>query len=254
MSDPYRTPAPSTEESRPNACSQPTPACDPAAHDDMLGQLLREQIALQRKLLWVGRLAIVASIVPWAILGITLSSSLSRPESPARRTKAVVHASQPSQPRPKRAPRARRPSAMRIANALSGGGTGLSTAHVRATAHANKAVLDAYARHDTHVHVLQLSRSEARRLFRATDLRTRIMPIELPGGSSGFKVVRLPDSGWLEQVGIRRGDVIVRVNGQSITDPQKALALYDEVSKAQHFVVEIVRDDQVHVFSVSWSG
>lgn len=60
-------------------------------------------------------------------------------------------------------------------------------------------------------------------------------------GRIGFKVFCIRPTSLYAKVGLRNGDVVVRINGYSITNPNEALALYGRLKDAKTFRLEIRR-------------
>jgi len=215
--------------------------------------LLREQLSLQRKVLWVGRVAIAASAIPWALiaLGMWAHFGSSSPSAPP----TVVSVERPAAPL-KPAPRKERPriASASIQHAFSSGRSRWSNARVRATAHAREALLRAPQRGVDHVHVVSLTQREVQILSGQAYFRTRIVPVTLPDGGQGFKVLRLARADWRKRIGIERGDIIVGVNGQRLASPDAALSACTEAERARHLVLELLRQGRRHVISVTWAA
>ena len=60
----------------------------------------------------------------------------------------------------------------------------------------------------------------------------------------GFRVADLKDGSFLQRMGLRRGDTILRVDGRPLRTAEDASAAYNWVRVADHFVVDVVRDGQ----------
>lgn len=246
MVDPYRSPpenaGPSTEL---HACSGTGPACGPVAPTAFVEQLLRDQVAWQRKLHRLGALALVVGIAPWLLVLVGIGAE---PSTPA----PVCEPMPLSQPAP--VPEAPvREARSRIVSAW-GTMDHASTKRVRATGRANRALLDAFRERDTVVRRVVLTDEEAERMFGDHDLTTRVLPVELPGGERGVKLVKFRASSGFGRLGLQQGDVIVRANGRPLGDPAAALDAYSDASEARHLVLEVLREDKTIVLSVAWES
>ncbi|OWU84706.1 hypothetical protein ATO6_10170 [Oceanicola sp. 22II-s10i] len=67
--------------------------------------------------------------------------------------------------------------------------------------------------------------------------------IGLVAGADGYTIREDPNTGVI-LAGLRPGDVVTRVNGQSVGDPEQDTAFYDEVAASGHARLEVVRGDE----------
>ena len=71
--------------------------------------------------------------------------------------------------------------------------------------------------------------------------QARIIPHYKSGKADGFKLVGIRPGSLYTYIGIRSGDVIRRVNGEEISSPTKALALYDKLRTTSQVSIDIER-------------
>jgi len=248
MAHPYRTRAERGPQL--HACTDDAPACtDGHAQDRLIAGLLREQIALQNKLLWVNRGAVVAALLAGAVIGASFYHlGAKSKDAPAPREAERVELPPPlDDGRPRTAQLTSPPEGATPRRNRS------SNAWIRATARANEAVLSAYERDDVVVHHVRLTARGGELLRSGSDLHTKMMPVALPNGETGIRLLRLSKSGWIEAIGLVAGDTLLRINGRALTKPESALEAYDEANRARHLVIEFEREGRTHVLSVTWN-
>ena len=71
--------------------------------------------------------------------------------------------------------------------------------------------------------------------------QARIIPNYKDGKYSGFKLIGIRPNSLYAAIGIRSGDVIKMINGEEITSPNQALALYDKLKTADVINLEVER-------------
>jgi len=71
--------------------------------------------------------------------------------------------------------------------------------------------------------------------------KVRIVPYFKEGQSHGFKVASLQRESPLYELGLRRGDVIVSVNGVSARNPEDLVNLYRQVQQLDSVTLEVER-------------
>lgn len=252
MADPYRTPPAQPDPwNRMHACTQNAPSCGVVPPDVMFAEALREQAELQRKLLRLGRVmaaaVVVLSALPWVLIGLG-------PWPSGGRCSVVdaqeLEASAPEELWPTEPPT---PPPESPRHAWLGEDVSVSTALARATGRANEELLRAYERPDVTVHHFVVSQREAERISENSNLRTRILPVAIKGGS-GVKLLRLPAGDWFRRLGLKEGDTLVRFNGLRVSNPNLTLEAYSDARRAKHAVFELLRDGKPHVVSVTWGG
>lgn len=72
----------------------------------------------------------------------------------------------------------------------------------------------------------------------------RVLPHIRDGERSGMRFVEVAPGGVFAQLGIRRGDVILSVNGEDLTTQQDALANFEDMRQMRTFDVILMRDGQ----------
>ncbi len=70
---------------------------------------------------------------------------------------------------------------------------------------------------------------------------SRAIPVFRDGSPRGFRLVGVQPNSVLDQVGLENGDVVLRVNGISVSTPNMALAAYDHLKCARALRIEIER-------------
>lgn len=70
---------------------------------------------------------------------------------------------------------------------------------------------------------------------------TRIAPAFVNGRAIGFKLFCIRPNSLYAKVGLKNGDVVVRINGLPITNPNEALAAYDKLRDAKTLRIELRR-------------
>ncbi len=66
------------------------------------------------------------------------------------------------------------------------------------------------------------------------------------GSYKGFKLIGVRPDSLYRAIGIRSGDVIVRVNGDELTNPAKALELFNQLQTSSNITLDIQRRGQTH--------
>lgn len=72
----------------------------------------------------------------------------------------------------------------------------------------------------------------------------RAVPHFENGLSTGFRLFAIRQGSVFEQLGLRNGDIIQSINGQDLSDPAKALALFQELRNASEIKVNGIRNKQ----------
>lgn len=81
-------------------------------------------------------------------------------------------------------------------------------------------------------------------------LRSALMqPRMVDGRTDGFIVQRITPGTLLAQMGLRRGDVIKRVNAMTIDSPEKALQILQQLREARQLNVDLERDGKPLTFA-----
>ena len=74
------------------------------------------------------------------------------------------------------------------------------------------------------------------------DFRALDASVALEIAAGGFRVADLRAGSFLERMGLRRGDVIQRVDGRALRSAEDASAAYNWVRVTDHFAVDLVRN------------
>lgn len=72
----------------------------------------------------------------------------------------------------------------------------------------------------------------------------RLVP-NLEGGKiNGYKIFAIKPDSLYTKIGLQNGDIIYKVNGIDISDPERAFQLFQQLKNERYFQVEIVRNNQ----------
>lgn len=72
----------------------------------------------------------------------------------------------------------------------------------------------------------------------------RLVP-NLEGGKiNGYKIFAIKPDSLYTKIGLQNGDVIYKVNGIDISDPERAFQLFQQLKNERYFQVEVVRNNQ----------
>ncbi len=80
----------------------------------------------------------------------------------------------------------------------------------------------------------------------------RMVPQVNNGQTVGFKVVELKKGSLLEQIGLRVGDLVVKINQVELNSPEKALQIFQQVREANNLSLGLVRNGQPKTFEYSF--
>jgi len=75
----------------------------------------------------------------------------------------------------------------------------------------------------------------------ALSRQARVFPHRRGGRVQGFKIVGICPGSLYSYIGLWSGDVIKHIDGQAITDPDKARTLYEKLESQSRFSVELER-------------
>lgn len=78
-----------------------------------------------------------------------------------------------------------------------------------------------------------------------------IQPYFADGSARGFKVTSVNPAGPVYQLGLRAGDVILSVNGVSVSNPEDLVNLYRQVQQLENVTVELERQGKSTTLSYS---
>lgn len=79
--------------------------------------------------------------------------------------------------------------------------------------------------------------------------RAVIKPYTIDGEIEGLKITGLEDIKYMEDIGLRNGDVIRTVNGHRLTSKQEAFQISRKVRSQTVVSIELMRDNKVRTFS-----
>ena len=71
--------------------------------------------------------------------------------------------------------------------------------------------------------------------------QARIAPNVVNGKTAGFRVKRIQRGTLLEQMGIKRGDVLHAVNGINLDSPEKGLQIFQQLREAKNLSLDLQR-------------
>ncbi len=71
--------------------------------------------------------------------------------------------------------------------------------------------------------------------------KARVIPHYQGGKSKGYKIVGVRPNTLYSMIGIRSGDVIKAVGDEEITNPKKALAIFDQMKDSDNITLEVER-------------
>jgi general secretion pathway protein C len=77
----------------------------------------------------------------------------------------------------------------------------------------------------------------------------RAVPHFEGGRSTGFRLFAIRQNSIFDKIGLKNGDIIQRINGADLSDPARALALFQELRNEQNLTVDIVRNKQNQTLS-----
>jgi len=119
--------------------------------------------------------------------------------------------------------------------------TGGSIAQNMTYPHASKSRQTYQPRRLIHrAHLNQQMRNFSRLLTQA-----RVIPHFTQGKADGFTIVEIVPGSLYEQIGLQNGDVIHKVNGQTITSAEQAMTMYQTLQNAPSIDLELLRGGSV---------
>jgi general secretion pathway protein C len=77
----------------------------------------------------------------------------------------------------------------------------------------------------------------------------RAVPHFEGGKSVGFRLFAIRQNSLFDKIGLKNGDIIQRVNGGELSDPAKALALFQQLRSEREINVDIVRNKEPKTLS-----
>lgn len=82
--------------------------------------------------------------------------------------------------------------------------------------------------------------------------QVRAVPHFQGGKSTGFRLFAIRQGSLFDKIGLRNGDIIQRVNGNDISDPSKALGLFQQLRNERQITADIVRNKEEKTLSYSF--
>jgi S1-C subfamily serine protease len=79
-------------------------------------------------------------------------------------------------------------------------------------------------------------------------MQARAVPYKEQGRIAGFRILWISPGSLYEKIGLRRGDVLHRVNNRKLDDPAKLLSLYQEMRTKRHISILLARNGQEQTF------
>jgi type II secretory pathway component PulC len=79
-------------------------------------------------------------------------------------------------------------------------------------------------------------------------MQASAVPYVKRGRTAGFRINGISRGGFYEKIGLRNGDVLLRVNMQKLDDPVKLLSLYQEMRSKRHISILLFRSGQDQTF------
>jgi general secretion pathway protein C len=79
----------------------------------------------------------------------------------------------------------------------------------------------------------------------------RAVPHFEGGQSVGFRLFAIRQDSLFDKIGLKNGDIIQRLNGQDMTDPARAIALFQELRNERQITVEVTRNKEPLTLSYS---
>jgi len=79
--------------------------------------------------------------------------------------------------------------------------------------------------------------------------QVRAVPHFEGGKSTGFRLFAIRQGSLFDKIGLKNGDVIQRVNGSELSDPARALALFQELRSEREITVDVLRNKEQKTLS-----
>lgn len=78
--------------------------------------------------------------------------------------------------------------------------------------------------------------------------QARLIPNFTAGRPDGFKVVNITPRSFYEKIGLQNGDVLQRINGVDVKDPQSFLVVFQQLKEENNFSLDLVRNNSKETF------
>lgn len=79
-------------------------------------------------------------------------------------------------------------------------------------------------------------------------MQARTVPYMKRGRIAGFRIIRISSGSIYEKIGLRNGDVLLRVNTRNLDNPAKLFSLYKEMRNERHISLLLSRNGQDQMF------
>jgi general secretion pathway protein C len=77
----------------------------------------------------------------------------------------------------------------------------------------------------------------------------RAVPHFEGGRSTGFRLFAIRQNSLFDKIGLKNGDIIQSINGQALTDPSKALAMFQQLRNENELTVQVMRNREPKTLS-----
>lgn len=80
--------------------------------------------------------------------------------------------------------------------------------------------------------------------------KARVVPNLSPDGkNNGFRVVSISPASFYERIGLRNGDVLQRINGIEVKDPQTFMQVFTQLKDESSITLDLLRNNQKKSFN-----
>lgn len=79
-------------------------------------------------------------------------------------------------------------------------------------------------------------------------MQARTVPYKKRGRIAGFRITSISPGSIYEKIGLRNGDVLLRVNRQNLDDPSKLFGLYKDMRNKRHISILLSRSGRDQTF------
>ncbi len=79
--------------------------------------------------------------------------------------------------------------------------------------------------------------------------KARIIPNFTEGKPDGFRIFAIAEESLYSKIGLQNGDILHRINGVEVKDPQNFLKVFEQLKDESAITVDLVRNNQKETFS-----
>ncbi len=79
--------------------------------------------------------------------------------------------------------------------------------------------------------------------------KARVIPNFNEGKPDGFRIFAIHEDSIYSKIGLQNGDILHRVNGIEVRDPQNFLRVFEQLKNENNLIVDLVRNSQKETFS-----